>query len=902
MDKQEQVQQDHSLAGVLLAGEVEALAGIATDAATLNSDAAVGGSVGGGSGERQRRSVSSSSAAASAAVVTGGGSLTASNVAASGKRNGDKSNHINSYARQRHYRKRALSTAGFSSGTIETSGSMADAIAEAAGQGNANSRTLVNSAMGSNSSSAEHSIVSFGLNFNFDSTSSPSNSDSGEAGAVNDGKGGEGSSEDDNNGNANGQAPAAQNNGVTTNGALTNAGGGEKKKVKTPSPKNKSNTQDNNMNKGGGKSASGSNEGKNSKGSRSKNSRAKKHTSVTFDPNANVPPATNNGEEGSGSSMSSCESSGGSASGGSSSGNDGSSGGKSTVSSLTTSSNQEWMNTNESAEAAAQANNNASGVEVTKQQSGAGGATRENGGTDGKDPSAKKKDALSGKKRKTVTISMAATTDSGGATEKKNKAKGDEGGNEDDDGYKTDEEQWGGNRNAAIDGTSQGGSACLPGQGPMATHKVSLLKASSSSKRPSNSNGSNEGPPMKQARFSIDCDQHHIHEHPPNVQSADASAQPLSSLSGSDSAVVPAVMTTSGGGQMHGLLSNSSGAAAAISSNPSSSAGSTPIHAASALNQMKAHAASSGPDKRKERNAREKERSCRIAMQIDELRTLLSRGGVTVSKGTKSSVLSEAASYINILQQQQVQWEMDRQAMMQQMQQIGVSPNPNVGQQNMPQNDMSMGMPAGQNMDPQAAVPQQMALVQQGLGLPVQELPGQQIPMNPMGQAANANAINTNDYKFIFGNSCVGMAIASLGGAFVDCNPIFCQLSEFTKDEICAMTIFNMTSRQDLQQAFDLISQMITPTLDNGADKGEDKSSIVLRGAMKKRADLGLSVSLIKGDHGIAKCFCVTLVRILSIESTRPDTVSIEMELPQVWSTKQQTNVGFGASPAYTTG
>ena len=62
--------------------------------------------------------------------------------------------------------------------------------------------------------------------------------------------------------------------------------------------------------------------------------------------------------------------------------------------------------------------------------------------------------------------------------------------------------------------------------------------------------------------------------------------------------------------------------------------------------------------RREQRNAREKERSCRVANQIDDLRTLLSRGGVIVAKGTKSSVLSEAATYINLLQQQQVQWEM----------------------------------------------------------------------------------------------------------------------------------------------------------------------------------------------------------------------------------------------------
>ena len=242
----------------------------------------------------------------------------------------------------------------------------------------------------------------------------------------------------------------------------------------------------------------------------------------------------------------------------------------------------------------------------------------------------------------------------------------------------------------------------------------------------------------------------------------------------------------------------------------------------------------------------------------------------------------------------------DRQAMLQQMQQSSANPT-----DNLQQNQLSMGGLAP-NSDAQVQQLQQMGAMPQG------DLPGQAaqgLPMNPLGQQLPqnvVNSINQNDYKFIFDNSSVGMAIASLGGAFVDCNSIFSQLSEFTKEEICAMTIFNMTSRQDLQHAFDLISQMITPTLDNNAgiasDKGDDKSSIVLRGAMKKRSDLGLSISLIKGDHGMAKCFCVTLVRILSMETTRPDTVSIEMELPQVWSTKQQKNVGFGAAPAYTAG
>lgn len=63
-------------------------------------------------------------------------------------------------------------------------------------------------------------------------------------------------------------------------------------------------------------------------------------------------------------------------------------------------------------------------------------------------------------------------------------------------------------------------------------------------------------------------------------------------------------------------------------------------------------------EKREERNAREKERSFRISKKIDELRNLLSSGGVVVSKGTKSSVLTESANYIRLLQQHQYRSEM----------------------------------------------------------------------------------------------------------------------------------------------------------------------------------------------------------------------------------------------------
>jgi hypothetical protein len=53
-------------------------------------------------------------------------------------------------------------------------------------------------------------------------------------------------------------------------------------------------------------------------------------------------------------------------------------------------------------------------------------------------------------------------------------------------------------------------------------------------------------------------------------------------------------------------------------------------------------------------------------------------------------------------------------------------------------------------------------------------------------------------------------AIASMGGAFLECNALFAQLSDYTKQELCALTIFNLTARQDLQAAFDQISQLLS--------------------------------------------------------------------------------------------
>lgn len=122
------------------------------------------------------------------------------------------------------------------------------------------------------------------------------------------------------------------------------------------------------------------------------------------------------------------------------------------------------------------------------------------------------------------------------------------------------------------------------------------------------------------------------------------------------------------------------------------------------------------------------------------------------------------------------------------------------------------------------------------------------------------------------------------------------------------MTVFNMTSRQDLQSAFDLISQMLSAPTES---ESISSSSCVLRGSFKHRADLGICVSLVKGEDGVAKCFCVTLIMNPSspFDSRPPipatiDLISNVSTTGSFASTKDQTQSAIEASsqPAYTTG
>jgi PAS domain-containing protein len=129
-----------------------------------------------------------------------------------------------------------------------------------------------------------------------------------------------------------------------------------------------------------------------------------------------------------------------------------------------------------------------------------------------------------------------------------------------------------------------------------------------------------------------------------------------------------------------------------------------------------------------------------------------------------------------------------------------------------------------------------------------------------------SDSIGDKSYRCVFNSCSVGMAIATMGGSFIDCNPAFTKLSNYTKEELKVTTIFNLTSREDLQGAFDMMSQLITPMNFESASVTSLGSvaqpPVVLRSSIPHRTDLGLSVSLIRGDDGVARYFNVTLVKL----------------------------------------
>ena len=252
--------------------------------------------------------------------------------------------------------------------------------------------------------------------------------------------------------------------------------------------------------------------------------------------------------------------------------------------------------------------------------------------------------------------------------------------------------------------------------------------------------------------------------------------------------------------------------------------------------------------------------------------------------------MTEAANYIRLLQQHQYRSEIDKAQLVQEVQRIG---NGAIGQKAA----VAIRHVAAQNGVYSVAnfgdsLPQTGAPVTVG---------NSTAHPPPVTDDALSDSIDDREYRLIFNSCSVGMAIATMGGSFIDCNLAFTQLSCYTKQELKAMTIFNITSREDLQGAFDMMSRLITPPhgLDadgSGIEEGKEQSPVILRSAIRHRSDLGLSVSLVRGDDGVARYFNVTLVKMpsspmgLCNSKPIPATAEMSLEIPgQCLNGLQQT-------------
>jgi len=94
-----------------------------------------------------------------------------------------------------------------------------------------------------------------------------------------------------------------------------------------------------------------------------------------------------------------------------------------------------------------------------------------------------------------------------------------------------------------------------------------------------------------------------------------------------------------------------------------------------------------------------------------------------------------------------------------------------------------------------------------------------------------------------------------------------------------------------------MMSQLITPPVGLDADgnnneENKNPSPVILRSAIRHRSDLGLSVSLIRGEDGVARYFNVTLVKLppspMGLGGAKPIPATAD---PEVSAAGQALNV-----------
>jgi len=222
-------------------------------------------------------------------------------------------------------------------------------------------------------------------------------------------------------------------------------------------------------------------------------------------------------------------------------------------------------------------------------------------------------------------------------------------------------------------------------------------------------------------------------------------------------------------------------------------------------------------DKRRlDRNSREQKRSKRISDQIKELKTLLEAAGVNMVKGNKSSILTSAAEYIMDLQQR------------------------NEAATRRAQEFASL---ASSDSAPSTA------------------------EERVAGNARGDRLVGGINYRRVFHDQSVPVALASVDGRFIDCNWRFERECGYSKDQLRGMTFFSLVmANGEHGNIFQIVAQMLK-------DTSHQPKQFVLRASLKSgdsdNANSGeeklLQLSTIFADdpedHEV-KFFCCALLSV----------------------------------------
>lgn len=298
--------------------------------------------------------------------------------------------------------------------------------------------------------------------------------------------------------------------------------------------------------------------------------------------------------------------------------------------------------------------------------------------------------------------------------------------------------------------------------------------------------------------------------------------------------------------------------------------------------------------KRIERNAREQERSNKIATQFSDLQTILSEAGMILPKNTKGCILSVTLEYLKMLFEHDAQKQQENAQLEEQIRGIAngsLGDEPALLIRKVADKNGCLAMISstrtGSNgsSSPSSSDLGYVSSLSKGSG----SSDSRSNNNSPMMDDGFVSDLGIHHYTQIFQTVPVGMAVATLGGTFLDSNSTFCQLTNLNKEEVRGMSIFHLTLREDLQYGFDRLKDMMT---------GGSKKPIYLRGSVENKQNQDtippcLCISLIQNAGDAKNQFlCVTLLQSTakshSDRSACPRIVPARLNpLSGTWATEQ---------------